>query len=557
MTKYSLDAIQQAIGVPPAVIGRPTQTSLWALKTHLIDGLRKIKHPDHGTEGWAPYMRTVDEQALVSGRAWRTPKNPGDYFTPTPSALTDRMIAVEENKFKAEKDLHDGFETIETVLTGLFESCIDSAFHTGATGMGQKGFGSLTAREILFRLFHLYGKPTLTEIEKAIGRMNAPMDRLQPVEVMIRAVEEVQMFFLANPEEDLQMKETQLISHALIKMKATGLYGKVINRWYGKDIKDRLRWADFRTFAVEQYELMLRMTEGTTIGEQGYGTAYNATHEDGSVGDDSAGSVMKTITTWAERASASEAEVTALRGELQSLQPNFAAMMSGQQQAANVAQQQPPTTIHVAKKRKSPRDGSYLAQQQQQQPPNVNQAMGWQQPRTMGQSYGQAQWNFAPQPQRTTVYNQAGQQNQGLRDQNNNAPPFSNRLKQHDNLLYCYSCGYDVDHTGYQCPRQKPGHLPHVQRNQAHTVPGASQKAQHKTLPDGTGAGLGWTMAQNVNKSFYTMGMQGQQPWANVYGQQQQHGGGRGRGYGGRGRGGGRGGGARGGGGNWNNQQWM
>ena len=231
MTKYSLEAVQQAIGAPPAVIGRPTQTSLWALKTHLIDGLRKIPHADHGTEGWAPYMRTPEEQTLVQGRAWRTPANPGDYFVPSINALTDCQIAVEEGRFNAQKEVSDGFEVIVGVLTSKFETVIDPAFHTGATGMGQRGFGTLTPRAILFKLFELYGQPTLTEIQNALLRMMAPMDRLQPIEVMLRAVEEVQMFFLANPEEDMHMKESQLINHALIKMKDTGMYTKAIDRW--------------------------------------------------------------------------------------------------------------------------------------------------------------------------------------------------------------------------------------------------------------------------------------------------------------------------------------
>jgi len=35
-------------------------------------------------------------------------------------------------------------------------------------------------------------------------------------------------------------------------------------------------------------------------------------------------------------------------------------------------------------------------------------------------------------------------------------------------------------------------------------------KAQHKTLPDGTGAGQGWILAQSVTKAQWTM--QHQQP---------------------------------------------
>ena len=91
-------------------------------------------------------------------------------------------------------------------------------------------------------------------------------------------------------------------------------------------------------------------------------------------------------------------------------------------------------------------------------------------------------------------------------------------------MLNCFSCGYDVDHPGVQCPNPKMGHIPNVQRNEVNLCPRASMKGQHKTAPDGTGAGLGWNMAQNTNKSFYTMGKQGQQPWAKLYGQGQQGG---------------------------------
>ena len=59
------------------------------------------------------------------------------------------------------------------------------------------------------------------------------------------------------------------------------------------------------------------------------------------------------------------------------------------------------------------------------------------------------------------------------------------------NLLYCFSCGYDVDHDGYNCPTncQKHVHLPQVKRDEAYMYEGACMKAQHKTLPDGMVAG--------------------------------------------------------------------
>ena len=62
-----------------------------------------------------------------------------------------------------------------------------------------------------------------------------------------------------------------------------------------------------------------------------------------------------------------------------------------------------------------------------------------------------------------------------------------------------------MDHDGYHCLNQKLGHIPNVPRNEAHTVYRASMKAQHRTLPDGSGAGKGWHLAQNLRKANFVM----------------------------------------------------
>ena len=83
--------------------------------------------------------------------------------------------------------------------------------------------------------------------------------------------------------------------------------------------------------------------------------------------------------------------------------------------------------------------------------------------------------------------------------------PHSNTRKVNLNLLYCYSCGYDVEHAGWQCQYKKTTHIPNVTRDEAHTVAGASMKAQHKTLPDGTGAKHGWILAGQLHKANWVM----------------------------------------------------
>ena len=75
------------------------------------------------------------------------------------------------------------------------------------------------------------------------------------------------------------------------------------------------------------------------------------------------------------------------------------------------------------------------------------------------------------------------------------------------NLLYCFLCGYDVDDDVYNCPTncQKQVHLPHIKRDDAHMYEGACMKVQHKTMPDGTGAGQGWIMTKNMEKGRFVL----------------------------------------------------
>ena len=188
--KHSVEAVRAALGAPPRITARPTQTSLWALKTHLINGLWTMAHPDHPDEGFGPYLRTAEEQALVSPNTWTDPANPGHFFVPSQAAVTDRLISVKESGYRALKDLSDSFENVKSVLVRVFLDVIPTAYHSGAATMGQKGFGNLAPREILFRLVHLYGKPTLAEVQQCLTRLAVPMDRIAPVEVMLRDVEE-------------------------------------------------------------------------------------------------------------------------------------------------------------------------------------------------------------------------------------------------------------------------------------------------------------------------------------------------------------------------------
>ena len=59
MVTYTVEAILKVIDHINTIDGHPTQSSLWQLKNALIERLRQIKHPDHPTEGRAPYLYSV------------------------------------------------------------------------------------------------------------------------------------------------------------------------------------------------------------------------------------------------------------------------------------------------------------------------------------------------------------------------------------------------------------------------------------------------------------------------------------------------------------------
>ena len=215
------------------------------------------------------------------------------------------------------------------------------------------------------------------------------------------------------------------------------------------------------------------------MGQEGYGTggAYNAIDEDGS-------SLAESIVQYAERATQAQGKVNESETRLAALEmgPPPAQSQNGYYapQMAYVMMpvgHPPPTSIQIPP-----------AYQQPQQQSN-------------GGKRNNNEYNCVGQRRRPNNY-QGGRRGSGYRgdrrNANNTQKAYSNAIKHHMNLLYCFSYGYDVDHNGYKCPPscQKQIHLPNVKREDAHLYEGACMRAQHKTLPGGTGAGRGWIITK-------------------------------------------------------------
>ena len=116
------------------------------------------------------------------------------------------------------------------------------------------------------------------------------------------------MFLMAHQDGDREMSDINLISYGTIKLsKCGGLYTKAMERWQAKLACDKKVWANFRQHYIKEYEELLAEGGGTTLGQDGYGGAFNVTE---ATTEDS--SLTESIVQHAEQATAAEGEVTDL-----------------------------------------------------------------------------------------------------------------------------------------------------------------------------------------------------------------------------------------------------
>ena len=170
---------------------------------------------------------------------------------------------------------------MRTTLQQLFEGSIDHAYHSGGMtnkGMARRGFGSDKPPAILELLKRLYGTQSLQELYQAPPRLHDPMYPNQLVEVMLHTTEEVQMFLMANIDGDRKLISVNLISYTRIKLsKCGGLYTKAIERWQSNTKEDKKIWENSRQHLIAEYEKQLAEGWWTTLGQERYGMAFNAT----------------------------------------------------------------------------------------------------------------------------------------------------------------------------------------------------------------------------------------------------------------------------------------
>ena len=235
MVTYSVEEINSILFPIRQVPGRPTFCTLWKLSQEFKECLGKMEHTYHLDEEYAGYIMTQAAYKLSSTTRCQDTVNVDNCFIVPATAITDTNQKYEERKWQSRKNLLDAYLNMRTALRKIFERDIGPAYRSGRmmnTGMERRVFGNEEAPAILELHKILYGTPSLQELDQALFFLHDPMYCNQPVEVMLRTTEEVQMFLMADPDEYRELSNVNLISYAMVKISKCGvLYTKAIERW--------------------------------------------------------------------------------------------------------------------------------------------------------------------------------------------------------------------------------------------------------------------------------------------------------------------------------------
>ena len=191
---YTIESLQALVGAKPVgpinpIHESPTFSSLWHLQQQLVEGLRKVTNMAYPNDGQWGYILSKEAFYLYSNKEWTEPADVGECFEIPPSSITKTKQGTDEKRWELQKEKCNTFKNLLMVLTKTFKNVIDPAFHTGSCGLATRGFRNTKPYNVLAHIHSLYGKPSLTELEGALLRLNEPMNRSHPIKLMLREIE--------------------------------------------------------------------------------------------------------------------------------------------------------------------------------------------------------------------------------------------------------------------------------------------------------------------------------------------------------------------------------
>ena len=486
------------IGTLPTLAPRPNSTNIRDLRRAIDDALSGIPSNQSAEHGYAGLAAQPAIYALRTATAWQDAIDPGHHRTTAPT-MDSAQARDEQVTFDTHKLIFDSEVNVRTALIDALNAAVPDKFkRMGGNQIGTRMYRPTDSpRDILQRLHDLYGKPTPAEKEANERSWMMGWDASQPIEDLYHRLEECFVIALSvGPAYTV----AQMIDKAVIAIQKTHLYNQAILEWNGF-AENQKTWAQLKEHFAEAYELQLGNNNNP------YGHAANNLGEECEE-DNLLGSITQSIQQIQLANNASQqasrdaiSQLTAETAQLKAQLQQQLAMMAGPS-----AWPAPPSPAMMqAQYAQWAAPAAYNATQQWAPPPYQQSVP---QPQTAGQYGGQRNRGRNSNRRNNRGRGRGGGGGGayqppipptvgGIPPVGQTIPPPANQqarraatppnpYKRFDNWNYCYSCGYDVDHTSQTCQYRKWGHQEGCTRQNAEAYEQAghrpSKAGKHKTM---------------------------------------------------------------------------
>ena len=521
--------IESAFGTLPPLIGRPNVYNIRAIEEECMRKAGAIDNPALPNRGYLGLVTNpIEYEQYSPGEPWIDPPNPGaaPNYTRTgpagqPIELTDTERAQIKADHEAAKIVWENANTVHRVVKAALNKAIPNTYQPSQL-LGQRGFGSLTARQIFRDLYERYGQIEPEDTHKILFALYKDWNPAQPIEVLLNHIEQQQIFAIAA---NRPLSNHQIIDAAVYVIQGTKLFQQEL-----KDYREAhpdsaaTTWPEFKAYWIDAYAKWDR--HRNTTQSNGYHGIHSTTTTAPSSNDDS-----ESIASLVEAFGSIQTERSQQNLALQALSQQVSQIM--QQLANNQTSSQasipsqvtvPPMVPPMMPTAPAPTPVPSMV------PPMIPSApMYPPAPPAMPNMYA---YNMTPvpathcppppPPARNTNYNggnngynnnrgggRGNGRNSNNRGRSNNGRGRNNTphpVKRYENWFYCSSCGFDTAHQSNACDRQKMGHIPNLTREmKIHDMyqpehlqqyRNASYAGRHKTILPSQAAANGYPQYQ-------------------------------------------------------------
>ena len=519
MSPLTYEECVDAIGTLPTMTPEPSFQN--RRKTHrvLCERLATLPSTKSAREGHRGVAELPYIWQSLGEQPWVYEPNPGR-SAPLPAHRVanadERQASV--HTWEPKRECYDTEQNVHRAIYAALRKAVPVDYHSNPTTGAAEWSINMTPLE-LFASLDPYCKPTSMMVANNEARIAGAYNHTEPIAKLFRRFEECRDIALAS---NTPFSQAQLLSKFILLMEKTGIYNDQVEEWEGKPTPEKT-WANLKVYWLRQY-LLKRNRPSSTMGQTFQGNPYanladgELTDDDATIADDIA-TINTHFSAFMARESESRQAITALQAEVQSLRngtnnpppptiyappPQFYTPPVYQQPPAPPTYQQPPPpppAQHYMPAPPPPYNPAPHAAYNTQGQSGGGRGGGRGRGRGSGRGRGNHGGGYGQQQQQQYYTPQQSTQGAPAWGNQYHAPSaqggagqqraaYSNTKKHFDNDLFCWSCGYDVNHDGTSCPKQRWGnHQPLATRHNLRSFLACGKwclKNRHKvTTPSG------------------------------------------------------------------------